>query len=182
MSLNEIGMQENVENRTNSEYVMIQQNEGEKRNILSENCEIIRLNNDLITINQSQIKKIVKDVLKSDDPERIRQQYSELCIQYKDIWIKVRYKIYSNGVSTNLIRYYDIINSLIFKQFFSCTIEVGRICTRRRFIAIQREAPLYASALLDDPNWKEMFESVRVSLVTFAISIDIIKTTNISLY
>ena len=89
MSLNEIGMQENVENRTNSEYVMIQQNEGEKRNILSENCEIIRLNNDLITINQSQIKKIVRDVLTSDDPEKIRQRYSELCIQYKDIWIKV---------------------------------------------------------------------------------------------
>ena len=103
MSLSEIGMQENVENRANSEYVMIQQNEGEKKNILSENCEIIRLNNDLITINQSQIKKIVKDVLKSDDPERIRQQYSELCIQYKDIWIKVRYKINSNGVNTNIL-------------------------------------------------------------------------------
>ena len=90
MSLGEIGMQENVEIRRNSEYVMILENEGEQRKPLSENCEIIRLNNDLITINQSQIKKIVKAVLKSDDPEKIRQQYSELCIQYKDVWIKVR--------------------------------------------------------------------------------------------
>ena len=90
MSLSEIGMQENVEIRSNSEYVMILENVGEKRKPLSENCEIIRLNNDLITINQSQIKKIVKAVLTSDDPEKIRQQYSELCIQYKDIWIKVR--------------------------------------------------------------------------------------------
>ena len=94
MSLSEIGMQENVENRRNSEYVMILENEGEKRKPLPENSEIIRLNNDLITINQSQIKKIVKAVLKSDDPEKIRQQYSELCIQYKDIWIKVRICIY----------------------------------------------------------------------------------------
>ena len=90
MSLSEIGMQENIENRRNSDYVMILENEGEKRKPLSENCEIIRLNNDLITINQSQIKKIVKAVLTSDDPEKIRQQYSELCIQYKDIWIKVK--------------------------------------------------------------------------------------------
>ena len=90
MSLSEIGMQGNVENRGNSEYVMMLENEGEIRKPLSENCEIIRLNNDLITINQSQIKKIVKAVLTSDDPEKIRQQYSELCIQYKDIWIKVR--------------------------------------------------------------------------------------------
>ena len=89
MSLNQIGMQGNDENRRDSSYVMILENEGEKRNPMSENCEIIRLNNDLITINQSQIKKIVKDVLTSDDPEKIRQQYSELCIQYKDIWIKV---------------------------------------------------------------------------------------------
>ena len=90
MSLSEIGMQGNVENRGNSEYVMMLENEGEIRKPLSENCEIIRLNNDLITINQSQIKKIVKAVLTSDDPEKIRQQYSELCIQYKDIWIKVK--------------------------------------------------------------------------------------------
>ena len=90
MSLSEIGMQGNVENRGNREYVMMLENEGEIRKPLSENCEIIRLNNDLITINQSQIKKIVKAVLTSDDPEKIRQQYSELCIQYKDIWIKVK--------------------------------------------------------------------------------------------
>lgn len=89
MSLNDIGVQGNVEKATKSEYVMILQNEDEKRNILAEDCEIIRLNNDLITINQSQIKKIVRDVLTSDDPEKIRQRYSELCIQYKDIWIKV---------------------------------------------------------------------------------------------
>ena len=94
MSLSEIGMQGNVENRGNSEYVMMLENEGEIRKPLSENCEIIRLNNDLITINQSQIKKIVKAVLTSDDPEKIRQQYSELCIQYKDIWIKVK-----NGIT-----------------------------------------------------------------------------------
>ena len=90
MSLSEIGLQGNVENRGNGEYVMMLENEGEIRKPLSENCEIIRLNNDLITINQSQIKRIVKAVLTSDDPEKIRQQYSELCIQYKDIWIKVR--------------------------------------------------------------------------------------------
>ena len=89
MSLNEIGVQGDVEKGTKSEYVMILQNEDEKRNILAEDCEIIRLNNDLITINQSQIKKIVRDVLTSDDPEKIRQRYSELCIQYKDVWIKV---------------------------------------------------------------------------------------------
>ena len=99
MSLSEIGMQGNVENRGNSEYVMMLENEGEIRKPLSENCEIIRLNNDLITINQSQIKKIVKAVLTSDDPEKIRQQYSELCIQYKDIWIKVKKWQYKNVMS-----------------------------------------------------------------------------------
>ena len=89
MSLNEISEQGNVKKGRRSESAMILQNEDEKRNILAENCEIIRLNNDLITINQSQIKKIVRDVLTADDPEKIRQRYSELCIQYKDIWIKV---------------------------------------------------------------------------------------------
>ena len=72
---------------TNSEDAMTQQENEEA--ISSEVCEIIRLNNDLITINQYQIKKIVGEVLTCDDAESIRQQYYELCFQYKDIWIKV---------------------------------------------------------------------------------------------
>ena len=63
----------------------------ENEEILSSDvCEIIRLNNDLITINQYEIKKIVKEVLCCDDVESIRQQFHEVCCQYKDIWIKVR--------------------------------------------------------------------------------------------
>ena len=72
---------------TNCEDAMTQQEHEDA--ISNEVGEIIRLNNDLITINQYQIKKIVKEVLMCDDVESIRQQYYELCVQYKDIWIKV---------------------------------------------------------------------------------------------
>ena len=72
---------------TNCEDAMKQQENEDA--ISSEVCEIIRLNNDLITINQYQIKKIVREVLTLDDVDRIRQNYDELCFQYKDIWIKV---------------------------------------------------------------------------------------------
>ena len=65
------------------------QNEDCNNTIESNRCEIIRLNNELISINQSQIKKIVRNVLQCDDLLDICRQFSELCLQYEHIWIKV---------------------------------------------------------------------------------------------
>ena len=66
---------------------MLEPEEGKN---ISDTCEIIRLNDDVITINQPQIRNIVREVLRCDDAENIRQKYSDLCLQHKDIWIKVR--------------------------------------------------------------------------------------------
>ena len=76
-----------VENRENA---MIEDIEA----ISGDTCgETIRLNDDLVTINQSQIRRIVKEVLTCNNAEIMRRQFSELCIQYRDIWIKVnRYR------------------------------------------------------------------------------------------
>ena len=73
-----------VENRENA---MIEDIEA----ISGDTCgETIRLNDDLVTINQSQIRRIVKEVLTCNNAEIMRRQFSELCIQYRDIWIKVK--------------------------------------------------------------------------------------------
>ena len=73
-----------VKNRENAMIEDIEANSGDT-------CgETIRLNDDLVTINQSQIRRIVKEVLSCNNAEIMRRQFSELCIQYRDIWIKVK--------------------------------------------------------------------------------------------
>ena len=92
-----------VENRENA---MIEDIEA----ISGDTCgETIRLNDDLVTINQSQIRRIVKEVLTCNNAEIMRRQFSELCIQYRDIWIKV-----------NCYRGLDKIKGLLSLKTFNC--------------------------------------------------------------
>ena len=72
----------------------------------SDRYEIIRLNNDLISINQSQIRKKVRDVLRCDNAEDIRQRFSELSIQHEDIWLKVSF--------VKKIKYYNFTTGIIY--------------------------------------------------------------------
>ena len=58
-----------------------------------ETREVLTLNNDLITINQSHVKARVREALRNTDADTIRQLLSQMCLDYKDIWTEVGYKV-----------------------------------------------------------------------------------------
>ena len=58
-----------------------------------ETREVLTLNNDLITINQSHVKARVREALRNTDADTIRQLLSQICLDYKDIWTEVGYKV-----------------------------------------------------------------------------------------
>ena len=58
-----------------------------------ETREVLTLNNDLITINQSHVKARVREALRNTDADTIRQLLSHICLDYKDIWTEVGYKV-----------------------------------------------------------------------------------------
>ena len=58
-----------------------------------ETREVLTLNNDLITINQSHVKARVREALRNTDADTIRQLLSQICLDYKDIWTEVGHKV-----------------------------------------------------------------------------------------